>query len=267
MVDQAPVLTKEQKRALKAQRQVQRTRGQMPAVVDVACVLHGRAYDWCYVERLYNMIHRHLPAAVRFHVWTEHDRSVPPHMIKHVLEEWPGVTGPKKSWWYKLQMFDPKHHAGDLLYFDLDTIIVGDISWIVQESTEQLWILRDFRYLQNPRMIYNVNSSVMWWNTNDMSYVWREFEKRGVTDVVKTYHGDQDLINALVPPHRRQFLDQDRVASWRWQIFDGGWDFRSRRSRAPGTGVSVNDQVSVVVLHGNPKPHQIDNDWVRAHWC
>jgi hypothetical protein len=41
------------------------------------------AMSGSYVERLYNMVSRHMPVPMRFHVWTEHDRSVPPHMIKH----------------------------------------------------------------------------------------------------------------------------------------------------------------------------------------
>jgi len=58
-------------------------------------------------------------------------------MIKHVLTEWPGVAGPKRSWWYKMQLFNNEHHQGDLLYFDLDTVIVRDISWIARLPTEK----------------------------------------------------------------------------------------------------------------------------------
>ena len=262
------MITKEEKRAAKAARaeQRQRRRGQLPGIVDVACVIHGRGYDWIYVERLYNMVSRHMPVPIRFHVWTEHDRSVPPHMIKHVLDEWPGVSGPRKSWWYKMQMFDPQHHAGDLLYFDLDTVIVDDISWMVQETTDRFWILRDFRYLQNPRIQHNVNSSIMWWNVPAWRSVWTEFAKRNLADVVRQYHGDQDLINALVPPARRQFFEDRRVQSWRWQAHDGGWDFAARRARQPNTGTKLNPDVSVWVFHGRPKPHQIQDELVQLHW-
>jgi len=58
-------------------------------MIDCACVIHGTGYDWIYVERLYNMLNRHLSGGCRMHVYTEHDRSVPPHMIKHCLEDWP----------------------------------------------------------------------------------------------------------------------------------------------------------------------------------
>lgn len=263
MVDPAP-LTKEQKREAKAARQ--RRSGELPRVVDVGCVIHGRVYDWCYVERLYNMVKRNLPTDMRFHVWTEHDRSVPPHMIKHCLEEWPGIVGPKQSWWYKLQMFDPQHHAGDLLYFDLDVVIVRDLSWIVQELTDKFWCLRDFRFLQNSRLQHNINSSIMWWNVPAWQSVWQEFTQRPALEWIRIYHGDQDLINASVPPARRQFFDQTRVASWRWQAHDGGWDFDRRCPRSPGTGTVLENGVSVLVFHGKPKPHQIDDAIVAQYW-
>ena len=85
-----------------------------PGRIDCACVIHGSGYDWQYVERLYNMLCRNLLKEVRLHVYTEHDRSVPPHMVKHILEDW-GISGPKRSWWYKMQLFNPTHFAGNML--------------------------------------------------------------------------------------------------------------------------------------------------------
>ena len=115
--------------------------------IDCACVIHGSGYDWQYVERLYNMLCRNLSTEVRMHVYTEHDRSVPPHMAKHTLEDW-GISGPKRSWWYKMQLFNPAHFAGNMLYLDLDVVIANNLDWIPAHSTDYLWTIRDFRYLQ-----------------------------------------------------------------------------------------------------------------------
>jgi hypothetical protein len=118
-----------------------------PGRIDCACVIHGSGYDWQYVEKLYNMLSRNLSAEVRLHVYTEHDRSVPPHMVKHILEDW-GISGPKRSWWYKMQLFNPAHFTGNLLYFDLDVVIANQLNWVRELSTDYLWTIRDFRYLQ-----------------------------------------------------------------------------------------------------------------------
>lgn len=258
-------MNKQQIRAAKARHRLQKHGVAMPDVVDCGCVIHGDAYDWIYVERLYNMITRHMPQPIRFHVWTEHDRSVPPYMIKHCLEEWPGIAGPKKSWWYKMQMFDPRHHTGDLLYFDLDVVIVGDISWAVAESTEQFWTLRDFRYLHNPTYT-GINSSMMWWNVSNFHWVWEKFCANPVSSVISQYPGDQDFLNQVLGPQHLRTYDRERVASWRWQCYDGGWDFRSRRARSPGTGTTILPGYSVMVFHGHPKPHNIKDQIVQSHW-
>ena len=71
------------------------------SVVNCACVIHGSVYDWMYVEKLYNMVQRNINVAVQFHVYTQHDRKVPDHMITHQLFVWQ-ISGPKKSWWYKM---------------------------------------------------------------------------------------------------------------------------------------------------------------------
>ena len=83
--------------------------------IDCACVIHGSGYDWIYVDRLYSMLSRHISRGIRLHVYTEPGRPVPPHMIRHDLQEWAGVSGRKQSWWYKMQLFNPAHHQGQLL--------------------------------------------------------------------------------------------------------------------------------------------------------
>jgi len=228
-------------------------------VVDCACLIHSTAYDWIYVERLYNMLTRHLPNGIRFHVYTEHDRSVPPYMIKHCLQEWPNVKGPKKSWWYKIQMFNTEHHDGNLLYFDLDTMIVDDLSWITALSTDYFWTLRDFRYLQ--RDTWNsMNSSVMWWNVPRYAWVWEKFEKQGYQQVIQSWPGDQDFINATIDHTKKRYLPIEKFQSWRWQCWDGGMNFQTRKPKLPGTGTQIAPNVCAVVFHGHPKPHEIRND-------
>ena len=80
-------------------------------VIDCACVIHGNGYDWIYVDRLYSMLKRGLSNDIRMHVYTEANRKVPEPYVKHELKEWAGVSGSKKSWWYKMQLFNPENFA------------------------------------------------------------------------------------------------------------------------------------------------------------
>lgn len=242
-----------------------KNRTSVDGVVDCACVIHGTGYDWTYVERLYNMLTRQLPQGIRFHVYTEHDRSVPPHMIKHCLESWPGIAGPKKSWWYKMHLFNPEHHQGPLLYFDLDIVVVRDLSWIPQLHTDYFWGIRDFRYLQRST-IHEVNSSAMWFDVSKFSYVWDQFVKDGPTDVASRFHGDQDYITKTININSRRYFDNKYFESYRWQCLDGGYDFQYRKFKAPGTGVRYANDTSVIVFHGKPKPHEVTDPEIVKLW-
>lgn len=236
--------------------------------IDCACVIHGKAYDWTYVERLQNMLARNLQDyKVVLHVYTEADRTVPSTMVKHQLTEWPTVSGPKRSWWYKLQMFDANHHTGNLLYFDLDTVIVRDISWIVKHDPAKVWTLRDFKYLQNPNW-YGMNSSVMWWNVSTFDWVWQKFKKHDVTETMKKHRlGDQEYLTNVLTHNHIRFFNQDAIQSWRWQANQGGMTWPDRQYRMPGTGTQISESLSVLVFHGDPKPHQITDPIIKQLWC
>jgi hypothetical protein len=232
--------------------------------VDCACVIHGNVYSWDYVERLYHMLCRHLSAEVKLHVYTEDSRSVPAPMIKHSLTNW-NLQNPKKTWWYKMQLFNPEHFSGPLLYFDLDLVIINNIDWIRQLPQQYFWAVRDFKYLWRPTH-YAINSSIMYWDTRKFGHVWQKFVKEDFGRVLQHYHGDQDYISDKIDTSARKFLDQNRVQSWRWQALDGGYDFPTKKHKNPKSGTTVDANTSVLVFHGNPKPHEIKDPIIVHHW-
>jgi len=231
--------------------------------IDCACLIHDVKYSWQYVEKLYSSLCRNLTPTVRMHVYTEPTRAVPSHMIHHSLEEWPGVRGPKKSWWYKIQLFNTQHHTGPLLYFDLDTVITGNIDWIWQLPTDRFWAVKDFKILFRPNRV-GINSSVMWFDPAKWNHVYQQFDPVDAKN--RKYHGDQDYINEKIPPGQVSYFDQERVKSWRWQLKDGGFDFKTRRYLQPDAGTIINDPVSLLIFHGDPKPHEIQDPNVLQHW-
>jgi hypothetical protein len=232
--------------------------------IDCACVIHGDVYSWQYVETLLSMLQRHLTPTVRLHVYTEAERTVPDTMIKHILEPW-SISGPKKSWWYKMQLFNTEHHSGPLLYFDLDTVIVGNLDWIWQLSSDSFCTIRDFKHLWRPTF-YGINSSVMWWNTLKYACVWENFKQQNLEYITKKYHGDQDYITEEIPAKKCRFFDVERVQSWRWQALDGGYNFIKKCHQAPGTGTQLLPMTSILVFHGAPKPANVTDSLVLQHW-
>jgi hypothetical protein len=258
-------LDKLAKRALKlAQAQPVMPERLPPGPIDCACVIHGNRYDWLYVERLYAMLSRHMTPAVRLHVYTEADRPVPAPMIKHELAPWQ-IKRPNRGWWYKMQLFNPEHHAGPLLYFDLDTVIVNNIDWIWQLPLTNFWTVRDFKYLWRANHV-GINSSIMWWDTRQHQQLWHSFCAQGLDHAVQHYHGDQDFLTATIQPNQCRYLDVNRIQSWRWQCLDGGYDFRRRRHKNPGAGTQIAHSASVLVFHGRPKPADIADAVILQHW-
>ncbi len=235
-------------------------------IIDCACVIHGELYDWQYVEKLYSMLCRHLDAKIQLHVYTEHSRHVPSHMIKHSLENWPEANRHKKGWWYKMQLFNQEHFSGNLLYLDLDVVIVDDLNWLTNLPASRLWAARDFKYIQDDSL-YQINSSIMWWNVPAFDWVWQKFKRSDIKTLMKEYQGDQDYIDATIEHNQKQYFPTDKITSWRWQSHDGGINFPDRTTKTPGAGTVIPSNTSVLVFHGQPKPHEIPNDVViKQHW-
>jgi hypothetical protein len=189
---------------------------------------------------------------------------VPAPLIKHELTGW-DIANPKKSWWYKMQLFNPEHHAGPLLYFDLDIVIVDNIDWLWQQSLRYFWAVRDFKYLWQSAST-SLNSSIMWWDTEQYANIWQEFQTEDILKIMSRYRGDQDYISAKVKLADQRFFDPRRVKSWRWQCLDGGYNFRTKKYLHPGTGTQVDRNTGVLIFHGQPKPLDSTDSVILEHW-
>lgn len=237
----------------------------MKTVKDCACVIHGNVYDWVYVDRLYNMLTANSTHDIRLHVFTESSRSVPSPYIKHALTEWPGIAGPKKAWWYKMQMFNKEHFKGRILYLDLDTVITKNIDWMWDLSDQYFWALKDFKYLWRPTW-KGLNSSVMIWDTDRYSWIWQDFLTKNINATVKLHHGDQDYLTSVLDPKDLRFFDVNLIKSWRWQCKDGGLNIKTRLYNKPNIGTVVDASTAIMVFHGNPKPHELNDPIISQYW-
>jgi hypothetical protein len=235
------------------------------AAIDCACVIHSDGYSWDYVDRLYHMLARNLSQPIRFHVYTEADRSVPSHMIKHELAEWSGIAGPRQSWWYKMQLFDNQLFLGQLLYFDLDVVVTGNLDWITQLPQRSFWAIHDFRRLWK-KSSRTINSSVMYFNTEEYHYIWQKFQQQPIGNIINSYKGDQDFITEAVDPRHLRYFDLEKILSWRWQIINKGTRQRLPAASVKNSNITVPDTASVLVFHGSPKPHEVDAPVIQQCW-
>lgn len=193
-------------------------------MLTVACVLRsGGIYTPEWVARLKAGVSRHLPVKHRFVCLS--DVEVPAKRIP--LEHgWPG-------WWAKMELF---RIPGPVLYFDLDTAIVGDLSDIAEHATYAagMTMLRDF-YAPD-----HCGSGVMAWS-GSMRALYDVFAKDAdrLMTVQRARMGDQ------------AFIEEETTAKLgRWQDHLPGqicsFKVHCRGSRVPlGT--------RVICLHGQPK--------------
>ena len=152
-----------------------------------------------------------------------------------------------------------------MLYFDLDVVILQDITWMTQVDSSRFYTLRDFRYLWRPNWT-GINSSIMRWDPEIYSWIWHTLQDQDLGRIMGQYPGDQDYLTRVLAPHQVAFFDDSRFQSWRWQVWEGGMDLRTRQSRQPGRGAQVAPGTDVVIFHGRPKPHQIQDPWIQRHW-
>lgn len=165
-----------------------------------------------------------------------------------------------------MQMFGDAQIKDRLLYFDLDTVIVRPIDWMLTLHPEYFWTIRDFRYLWRPQW-QGLNSSVMFWPTVKYRWIWKRFCEHNLAAITRQHHGDQDFLNSVLTDTDRRFMPENLIKSWRWQIKDGGMDMRNRIYRRPEAGSVLDPDTTVMIFHGSPKPHEVQDQLVQALWA
>ena len=191
-------------------------------MVTVACVRVGTKYSSDSVLRLRNGVSRYLDTPHEFICLTDSP-------IDGV--ECEVISGALPGWWSKLELFRLER---PLLYFDLDTVIVGDLTRLTE--WQGFGICKD-AYLPG------FNSSVMKLSGNE-GRVWEKF-RPGIMGLMR---GDQDWLN-LVMPDARTFPRE-----W-FPSFKALDDL----SKPPNDAMAV-------LFHGFPKQSQISSGWVPEYW-
>lgn len=155
--------------------------------------------------------------------------------LRSLGSNWPG-------WWAKMELFAPQHtDLGDILYFDLDTVIVGDlgnIQRVCREAQGTPVMLRDF-YRQT-----GLGSGLMYLPVTEREIIWKEWSSSSATSVLRQYHGDQNFLEKFW---------SERAA--RWQDVLPGEVVSYKSHIVPNKGV-IPDNARVVCFHGPPRPWQ-----------
>ena len=161
-------------------------------MINVCCVYYGNKYKPEYVQKLYNMVQRHLTVPHEFYCFTDHVNLFDLVTGKIHFKSFPRHD--MEGWWNKLQLFNPDTGLkGVNFYLDLDVVISKNIDCFVNFGDENTFgIINDFG---QPDMWFN--SSVMKWNNKTASnIIWEPY----ITNRVKwrKVQGDQNVITDLI---------------------------------------------------------------------
>ena len=227
-------------------------------MVTVVCVWWGTKFPVDYVYNLKAAVERNTTVPHQFVCYSD-------KMIKgvktHILR--PGYEG----WWNKLQMFDPANKAGDrIVYFDLDTLITGNIDWLLEDRSWFMGI-EDVGAVNahQPHLKNVLQTGVLAWEFNPVSFIWSEFVM-GYDQIVDRFRGDGEYLQTRINPYQRTLLQHKypgRLKSYKYQVYPGPPD----------------DETSIICFHGRPSIIQAQKetivtpmatyepqDWIADYW-
>lgn len=201
-------------------------------MLTVVCVKTRPRYDHSYVNRLHCMVSKHLTVPHRFVCLTDDDDGVE-------CETLPIPRG-LMGWWGKIALFRPDVLTGQVLFLDLDTLIINNIDFLSEFSNE-FAILRDFYRPEG------YGSGMMIWN-KPHEYIWKDWVMAGCPNHPL---GDQGWMEHMLPDAERlQDLFPGKIVS-----------YKEHCEPCPPDGAAI------VCFHGDPKPHDFGEDhWVSKAW-
>lgn len=210
--------------------------------LSIACVLKsGGDYGIEHVIKLRNMLIRHCPK-FKFYVLTDFPDpgELGDCQVISLKDNLPG-------WWSKIELFRPNLFETErALYFDLDTVIVGDCLPLFSLD-QPFYGLRPW----NPKNRASgvMASGMMGWETKKFHFIYNDFK----SIIMGKYPGDQNYITEAL-----------RCANIFWTPFQtilSGIHSFKRECRA---GLPTDSRI--ICFHGLPRPTEVKAAWVLEHY-
>lgn len=152
-----------------------RAGGRPPEGISVLQRVHGAAVGGdflpAHVSAFKRQLDQHAPAATLYCLTDMADEITAEGVNCIELQHgWPG-------WWSKMELFRPDIDVPDMLYFDLDTMILGDIEPLLEE--DRFLMLRDWL---RP---HGLNSSVMSLPRRQRNLTWMHWQHHAADFIAK----------------------------------------------------------------------------------
>lgn len=194
----------------------------------IATVLRsGGEYGAAHVQRLHQQFGG-LPAVCLSDVPVPNVRTVP------LWSYWPG-------WFAKMALFNPDLIPDDILYFDLDTLITGNIAPYLRD--DRFRMLSDFFQPDKPA------SGMMFIPHSDKAHIWNNWMDDPQKWMLEC-RGDQDVLEVICGRDVARF--GRRIKSYKVHVASAGMPgFTPQYSTGNG---ELPPDTDVLCFHGNPRP-------------
>ncbi len=207
----------------------------------ISVLRSGGDFDATWVEKLKNGVARNLTIPHKFVCLS--DVEVPCERIP-IEVDWPG-------WWPKILLFKPGLITGPTVFFDLDTVITGNLDGLAR-------IPQYFAVLKNFFQPDMIGGGMFWFSGENVPHViYEKFAKMPKAYIEHhkrerngTYVGDQgfiyDVLGNEIPRINNHFQG----------IY--GYKYHCR--------VKLPKDAKIVCFSGHPRPNEVKNDWMIEAW-
>ena len=116
----------------------------------ILCMKWGQKYDAEYINRLYNMVQRHLTLPFTMICLTDNAKGINPAVQCYPLIPLDLPQGLPERGWNKLTTFSADLYGlhGTALFLDIDIVIIDNIDCFFthpSSSQDEVWIIRDWK--------------------------------------------------------------------------------------------------------------------------
>lgn len=214
-------------------------------MINILCVRVGTKYGIEYVTRLRDMVARHLPEQHQVICLTDQHQTTPDVTFVDIGQF--GLPG----WWAKMALFwyqaEQCHRS---LYFDLDTVIVDDLTPLAKWRGPFAICENFTRLAGHTQWPCRYGSCVMSLPAQFGGHIWERFISAPHRWMAECPRGDQQAIEQLHP-----------CATYLQSVVPEGY-FVCRRgiSDIRPTGAAV------MIFAGRYKPHNTKHQWLYDEW-
>lgn len=192
----------------------------------------GTCYSPEWLWALKRSLNTHLPG----HEFVYLSDVAPMQWRRPLLHDWPG-------WWAKIELFRPGLFDGPVLYLDLDTLVVGDLSAIASYCGP-FAILRDFYHPARWQ------SAVMAWTPSSATEAIYERFREDPVRYMHAFRSDQEFVmDTLGDAVMLQDIYPRQIVSLKVHALDG-----------PPDGARL------VCGHGDPRLSDPEAGWAHDAW-